>query len=52
MVGGYKRPLTEDSVDDLHPDQRADTVVPNFLRHWNNAEQQLRYDWLGRLAVG
>ena len=43
MVRGYKCPLREDTVDDLHPQQKADNVLPSFLQHWNNAEQQLRY---------
>ena len=33
---GYKRPLTDDDLFDLYPDDMAKVVVPRFLNAWNH----------------
>ncbi|XP_065826757.1 multidrug resistance-associated protein 1-like [Oscarella lobularis] len=33
---GYKRPLTDDDLFDLFPDDKAKVVVPRFLNAWNH----------------
>ena len=34
MFLGYKRPLTDDDLFDLFPEDKADFVVPRFLDAW------------------
>ncbi|BFZ09598.1 hypothetical protein BsWGS_12637 [Bradybaena similaris] len=37
MSQGYKQPLTEEVMPDLHPRDKSETVVPRFLRSWTRA---------------
>ncbi|KAK7481440.1 hypothetical protein BaRGS_00027291 [Batillaria attramentaria] len=39
MVAGFRSPLTEDDVDNLHPRQEARNIVPRFLKHWQKKTQ-------------
>ncbi|CAL1532770.1 unnamed protein product [Lymnaea stagnalis] len=37
MRQGYKSPLTEDALPDLHPRDKCKTVVPRFFKYWKPA---------------
>ncbi|CAG5119030.1 unnamed protein product [Candidula unifasciata] len=37
MSQGYKQPLTEENMPDLHPRDKSETVVPRFLHRWTAA---------------
>ena len=34
LVQGYRTPLTEQVMPDLHPREKACNVVPKFLANW------------------
>ena len=48
MLQGYKKPLTESVMTDLHPRDKCQTVVPRFLQHWEKAvkSRKKRFDCL------
>ena len=38
---GYKRPLTEDDLYELHPTIQSQTVVPEFEKYWEQEKLKL-----------
>ncbi|KAK7096197.1 hypothetical protein V1264_005520 [Littorina saxatilis] len=42
MREGYRSPLTEVTVHDLHPDQKASSNVLRFLQNWSRTHRQNR----------